>query len=168
MVSALQYLFGPKAVAIEHFCKGCHNPDTWDIDGGMELPDNYIEYIIELLTKNGIHRNFSILGGEPLMLTNTSIVNNIVKAVRKQLPDTKIFLWTGFTYEELLKRKESITNSILDTIDILIDGKFELDKRDITLWLRGSPNQRVIDINETRKHNKIILLNQDGTHEEYH
>lgn len=152
----------------EHFCRGCHNPHTWDINGGLELPNNYIEHIIELLIKNGIKRNLSILGGEPMLEHNVSIVDNLVKAVRQQLPDTKIFLWTGYTYEELVARKNSITNSILNTIDILIDGKFELDKRDITLWLRGSPNQRVIDMNETKKQNKIILVNQDGTHEEYH
>lgn len=151
-----------------HRCRGCHNPDTWTEDGGMLLPENYIKHIIELLTKNGIKRNLSILGGEPMYKNNLFIVNNLVKAVRQQLPDTKIFLWSGYTYEELVSRKDSITNSILNTIDILIDGKFELDKRDITLWLKGSPNQRVIDMNKTRKQNKIILLNQDGSHEEYH
>ena len=67
-----------------------------------------------------------------------------------------------------MARKYSSTHSILRNIDILIDGKFDLAHRDITLWLKGSPNQRVIDVQQSRLHNKIILLNQDGSHEEYH
>lgn len=152
----------------EHKCPGCHNPGTWDEDGGILLPENYIEYVLELLTKNGIKRNLSILGGEPMYKHNLHIVNNLVHAVRNKLPDVKIFLWTGYTYEELLARTGILTRSVLRNIDVLIDGKFELEHRDITLWLRGSPNQRVIDIQQSRLHNKIILLNQDGTHEEYH
>lgn len=151
-----------------HRCRGCHNPDTWTEDGGMLLPENYIEHIIELLTKNGIKRNLSILGGEPMYKNNLLIVNNLVKAVSEQLPDIKIFLWTGYTYEELLARTDASTHSILRNTDVLIDGKFDLAHRDITLWLKGSPNQRVIDIQQSRLHNKIILLNQDGSHEEYH
>lgn len=152
----------------EHFCPGCHNPNTWDKNGGLELPENYIKNVLELLTKNGIKRNLSILGGEPLLNYNLPIVNNLVHVVRNKLPDVKIFLWTGYTYEELLARADISTYSVLRNIDVLIDGKFDLNHRDITLWLKGSPNQRVIDIKESRKQNKIILLNQDGTHEEYH
>lgn len=62
-----------------HMCNGCHNPDTWDVNGGLELPNTYIDDIIDLLSKNGIHRNLSILGGEPCLPSNVSIVLPLLK-----------------------------------------------------------------------------------------
>ena len=137
-------------------CRGCHNPETWDPQGGMVAnKDTLINEIISSIKANGVIRNFSVLGGEPLSLQNVDDVNVIVSAVRKEYPDIKIMLWTGFTWEKLMDLDEPLVNSILNQIDVLIDGQFELDKRDITLWLRGSSNQRVIDVKESLKQRKV-------------
>lgn len=138
-----------------HMCKGCHNPDTWDLSGGLELPNTYIDDIINLLSKNGIHRNLSILGGEPCLPSNVSIVLPLLKKVRTALHSVKIYLWSGYTYEQLLGRDD--TKELLQYIDVLIDGKFELAHRDITLKFRGSPNQRVIDVKQSLQDNRVVL-----------
>lgn len=138
-----------------HMCNGCHNPDTWDVNGGLELPNTYIDDIITLLSKNGIHRNLSILGGEPCLPSNVSIVLPLLKKVRTALHSVKIYLWSGYTYEQLLGRDD--TKELLQYIDVLIDGKFELAHRDITLKFRGSPNQRVIDVKQSLQDNRVVL-----------
>lgn len=138
-----------------HMCNGCHNPDTWDLDGGLELPNTYIDDIIDLLSKNGIHRNLSILGGEPCLPSNVSIVLPLLKKVRTALHSVKIYLWSGYTYEQLLGRDD--TKELLQYVDVLIDGKFELAHRDITLRFRGSPNQRVIDVQKSLSDGKVVL-----------
>ena len=139
----------------EHFCAGCHNPDTWDINGGLELPNTYIDDIIKLLSKNGIKRNLSILGGEPCLPSNVSIVLPLLKKVHTEAKFSKIYLWSGYTFEELISRDD--TRELLQYVDVLIDGKFELAHRDITLKFRGSPNQRVIDVQKSLLYNSIVL-----------
>lgn len=137
-----------------HRCPGCHNPQTWDIDGGYELPVDYIQRIEKLLTKNGVKRNLSILGGEPLCLENIAMVYNLLLYVKNDLPDTKIFVWTGGEYETLLAQFPGI----FKYIDVLIDGEFDITHRDITLPLRGSPNQRVIDVQKSLKLGQTIVI----------
>ena len=134
-----------------HRCPGCHNPQTWSIDGGYELP---VERIEKLLTKNGVKRNLSILGGEPLCLENIAMVYNLLLYVKNDLPDTKIFVWTGGEYETLLAQFPGI----FKFIDVLIDGEFDITHRDITLPLRGSPNQRVIDIQKSLKLGQTVII----------
>ncbi len=128
-----------------HRCKGCFNPETWDFDGGKELPKNYLERILNKLNENGIQRNFSILGGEPLCEKNLDLVGSLVSAVRQTYPNIKISIWTGYVLEELVSHCDRRVYDILTKIDYLIDGKFELDKRDLTLKWRGSTNQKIWD-----------------------
>ena len=139
----------------EHFCAGCHNPDTWDRNGGLELPNTYIDDIIKLLSKNGIQRNLSILGGEPCLPSNVSIVLPLLKKVHTEAKFSKIYLWSGYTFEELMGRDD--TRELLQYVDVLVDGKFELAHRDITLKFRGSPNQRVIDVQKSLLYNTVVL-----------
>lgn len=124
-------------------CPHCHNPQTWDLNGGQELPQNYKEIIFELLHKNGINRGLSILGGEPLLGQNRQIVYDLVDYIKDKSPNTIIYLWSGFTYKQLKKLKDSTINNILSKIDYFIDGLYEESKRDTTLKLRGSSNQNV-------------------------
>lgn len=133
-------------------CKGCHNPQTWEFDGGKEFSSDTLKDIINSLSANGVQRNFSIMGGEPLCPENIFLVSMLVLTVRETYPDIKIYIWTGYTYEELKNRcpLEPKIKTILDNIDYLIDGRFELDKRDITLAMRGSSNQRILDMRELR------------------
>ncbi len=127
-----------------HHCPGCQNPETWSFNGGHELPTDIKGQIIKAICANGITRNFSILGGEPLCEENLDKVDNIITSVRAAFPHIKIFLWTGYTLEELKEKKDSRINHILLNIDTLIDGPFIEAERDITLELRGSKNQRIL------------------------
>ena len=127
-----------------HKCKGCHNPETWDFNDGKILPKNIKNQIIKAINANGIIRNFSILGGEPLCSENLKIVKDIVAGVRKTFPQIKIFLWTGYTLKQLKEQKNTYINDILSNIDVLIDGPFIESKKDLTLKLRGSTNQRIL------------------------
>ena len=134
-----------------HFhCPGCHNPEAQDFNYGREFDFNVIAEVLAKLNKNGVHRKLSILGGEPLCNENLIAVNTLIDWCRQDNPDLKIYIWTGYTYEELLERERTlpIIKEILGKIDCLIDGRYEQDKRDITLPLRGSSNQRIIYLNE--------------------
>lgn len=132
-----------------HHCPGCHNPETWDYQGGYE--ENEIRgKIIKALSANGVKRNFSVLGGEPLCRENVEDVLTIISCVKAALPDTKIYLWTGYTYEYLMTLNNKYINDILSKIDVLIDGPFIQEQRDLSLHLRGSRNQRVIDLKSMR------------------
>ena len=137
-------------------CKGCHNPQTWAFDGGKEFSPAVLEELINALTANGIQRNLSIMGGEPLCEENIFLVSLIVLSVREAFPNIKIYIWTGYTYEELEARSqlEPKIKTILDNIDYLIDGPFILEERDITLAMRGSRNQRILDMKELRNKNE--------------
>ena len=133
-----------------HHCKGCFNQCTWDFGGGAEVPPNLSQKIIEAISANGIQRNFSVLGGEPLCDENKEFVASVITDVRKAFPHIKIYVWTGYTFNELLERKDETIKKILYNIDVLIDGKFEEDKKDLTLKLRGSSNQNIIYLGDKR------------------
>lgn len=135
-------------------CEGCHNPQTWAFDGGKEFTNDTLIEIINGLKANGVHRNLSIMGGEPLCQENLFLTSLIISYVKERLPDIKIYVWTGYTYEQLLDRHEQKLNWILNNIDYLIDGPFILAERDITLAMRGSRNQRILNMKEMRKNEK--------------
>lgn len=137
-------------VGCPHRCKGCHNIDLWDFSAGEPIPADIRGQIIKAISENGIMRNFSVLGGEPLCKENLFFVLDIIKAVRTAYPLIKIFVWTGYTLEELKERifqGEEQIQELLNQIDVLIDGRFEIEQRDLTLKLRGSRNQRILKKN---------------------
>lgn len=129
-------------------CEGCHNPETWDFDGGKEFTSDTLNDILFSLSANGVQRNFSIMGGEPMASENLFITAMLINTVREKYPDVKIYLWSGYTYEELLNRTEQRVEWILNNIDFLIDGPYIQAERDITLAMRGSRNQKIIDMRE--------------------
>lgn len=135
-------------------CKNCFNQETWDFNGGKEFTTAEIQKIIELADKDYI-AGLSILGGEPLHNNNVDEVFHIVATFKEKFPNKDIWLWTGFKFEDAIK--DSKRKLILCNIDVLIDGQFEEDKKDITLKWRGSSNQRVIDCKKSLAENKIIL-----------
>lgn len=134
-----------------HHCYNCHNPETWDFNGGKEFTPEILELIIQYLDANEVHRNLSILGGEPLCEENLFLTNLVITTVKSRKPNTKIYLWTGYLYENLLKSTNPQMKSILSNIDILIDGPYINEQRDITLPMRGSKNQRIIELKELKK-----------------
>lgn len=131
-----------------HRCPGCHNPETWDFKGGKEFTANILEEIIEALQANGIKRSFCILGGEPLCPENEFLTCMVVRHVKEKLPDTEIYVWTGYTYDQLKVNANPHLQNILQLIDYIIDGPYIEAERDITLPMRGSRNQRVIKIDK--------------------
>ena len=104
-------------------CPGCHNPQTWDYNGGQKLPPDFKEQILAALDKNGIKRNLSILGGEPMCEQNIELVHTLLSFIKFKLPDTKVYLWTGFTLEDLKHRRKDklYTKEILQMVYQIID-----------------------------------------------
>lgn len=137
-----------------HHCKGCFNSQTWDFNYGMPFTQNEIDVIIELLDRDYVDF-FSILGGEPFEPENAPEVYNLVKIVRDKLPNIEINIWSGSVYEDLIKN--DLNKSILELCDILVDGRFIESKRNLKLFLRGSENQRVIDLKKTFESGEVIL-----------
>lgn len=129
-------------------CPECHNPDTWDFDGGAEFTTETLNEVIEGLNANGIERTLCIMGGEPLAPQNELLTCLLISEVRKIYPNKLIYIWSGYTLEELLKRDSPKIKAILKQSDYLIDGPYIKELRDISLPLRGSSNQRVINLHE--------------------
>lgn len=129
-----------------HRCPGCHNPETWDFKGGKEFPASLLNELIQRLNAQGINRSLCILGGEPLCPENQFLTTLLIRTVKEKSPQTKIYVWTGYLYEDLKKQGGPHLQYILENINVLIDGPFIQEERDITLKMRGSRNQRVIDI----------------------
>lgn len=122
-----------------HRCPGCHNPELWNYNGGIEKPiDEVLKEIYAAISANNIQRNFSVLGGEPLCPENIEDVIQIIKNVKASFPNIKVFIWTGYNLDEL-KNKE-----IFEYTDVLITGRYIQALRDITLKWRGSSNQKIL------------------------
>lgn len=130
-----------------HHCKGCFNPEQWVFEGGQEFTPQTLEEIKQAISANGIQRNLSILGGEPLCPENAFLTAMVISEIKKEYPDIKIFVWTGYLYETIKKSSDPHIQYILNTINLLIDGPYKQEERDLTLSLRGSRNQRIIELN---------------------
>lgn len=131
-----------------HRCKGCFNKETWTFNEGNEFTNDDLNYIISNIDSFNVKRNLSILGGEPLCPENVEGVINLCREFKKVYPDKLIYLWTGYTIEEFNQRQKQI----LEYVDFIIDGKFEEAKKNLNLHLRGSSNQRVLNV----KNNEFI------------
>lgn len=129
-------------------CKGCHNPETWDFNGGKEFTYDTLSSILHGLIANNIFRDLAIQGGEPLCKENLSLVKKIVSAVRASIPQTIIYIWTGYLYEDLLKNSNPDLKYVLSEADFLIDGPYIEKERDVSLFMRGSRNQRIWNLKE--------------------
>lgn len=153
-----------------HHCKGCFNEIAWDYNYGKEFTKDTMNDILKSLEPDYIS-GLSILGGEPLDPKNASTVATIILTVKRKYPEKTIWVYTGYKFEEAYdgfnkiitlprgSRKKYMNYILapLGLIDVLVDGKFEEDKKDISLKFKGSSNQRIIDIQKTLKQNKIAL-----------
>lgn len=131
-----------------HHCKGCHNPETWDFDGGKEFTYDVLNDIAESLFANGISRSLAIMGGEPLCEQNIFLTLLVVKTIKETYPDVKIYIWSGYTYDYLMSHITTNLHlkQVLGYADFLIDGPYVEELRDISLPMRGSSNQKIIDL----------------------
>ena len=133
-----------------HKCKGCHNPETWDFNRGKEFTVKTLDDIIDSLDANGIERSFCIMGGEPMCQENLFLTYFVLRYVKLYRPNVKAYIWTGYYYEDLLKMGDPKVRLILEDADYLIDGPYIEALRDVSLPMRGSSNQSVIDLKEKR------------------
>ena len=151
----------------EFHCKGCFNQETWNFEDGEEWTNITKAHFFELADKPYIKR-ISILGGEPLHAINVLTVYNLCKEIKQKYPEKSIWLYTGYTLESFwINTGRVITddfvpervyrNEILQYIDVLVDGQFVEELKDLTLKFRGSSNQRLIDVQESLKQNKVVL-----------
>jgi anaerobic ribonucleoside-triphosphate reductase activating protein len=137
-------------------CYNCQNPSTWDFTAGQPFTNNTMTELLEALSPDYIS-GLTLSGGHPLEQANQQQISNIVKTVKTKLPSKTIWLYTGYTYEQILKSK-FIVNEILPYIDILVDGKYDESQRDISLAWCGSSNQRVIKVQESLKLRQVVTL----------
>ena len=150
-------------------CKNCFNSDTWDFNGGKEWTEEIKDKFMELINRPYIKR-VSFLGGECLAEQNLDEVLKLVQEIRISFPEKTIWLYTGYTWEQLVysrmpsgvgKEKEFLNwnrrNEIISNIDICIDGEYVDNLKDLTLKWRGSKNQRVIDVKQSLAQNKVVL-----------
>jgi anaerobic ribonucleoside-triphosphate reductase activating protein len=134
----------------EHRCKNCFNPETWNFNYGKAFTDQTVEALLELLKPEHIS-GLSILGGEPLHPQNREGVLDIVRKVKSVYPSKSIWIWTGYLWEEVS------TFLIGSGVDVVVDGKFVEELKDLRLKYRGSSNQRVIDVSKSSELNPTLL-----------
>ena len=142
-----------------HHCKGCFQPETWNFDYGERYTKETEDEIIESLRPDYVD-GITLLGGEPFEPENQRELVKLLRRIKKELPQKNVWSFSGFTYEELTGDSRAVcevTNEMLSMLDVLVDGEFVEAKRNISLRFRGSENQRLIDMNKTRKEGKIVL-----------
>lgn len=146
-----------------HKCKGCFNEKAWDFKYGKEYTKKEEDYIIELLKRDYID-GITILGGEPFEYVNQIHVLPLLRRIRKELPNKTIWCFSGYTFDtDILNdmcKKYDVTRELISYIDVLVDGKFVLEKKNLKLKFRGSSNQRIINVKESLKNNKVILVDE--------
>lgn len=146
-------------------CKNCFNQEAWDFNGGKEWNEDVKNIFFEIIKKPYIKR-VSILGGEPLANQNALEVYELVADIRKKFPDKKIWLYTGYTWDELFFEEENLKEICYDQTrraimlgcDVVVDGRYIDSLRDVTLKFSGSSNQRVIDVKKSIEENMVVLL----------
>jgi len=147
-----------------HQCKGCFNEIAWDFGYGKPFNDIVRGRIIAAAEPYYIS-GISLLGGEPMEVNNQMAVILLLREFRKKYGNDKtVWCYSGYTYEELTDKNNkrchcSVTDELLGYIDVLVDGEFVEEKKDITLRFRGSSNQRLIDLNKTREEGRIVIWN---------
>ena len=144
-----------------HHCKGCFNEMTWDFNYGQQYTKEVEDEIVESL-KPGYIDGLTILGGEPMEIVNQKEIRPLLERIKKEVPKATIWIYSGYTWEELTDTANKRchgedTDAILSMTDVLVDGEFELDKRDLMLRFRGSSNQRVIDVKATLEAGEVVL-----------
>ena len=142
-----------------HHCKGCFNPQAWDFSYGKEFTKEDEEKIMKELEHPYVS-GLSILGGEPLEYNNQKGILPLVKKVKERFPDKDIWCYTGYKFDRdvtgnMFNNWEE-TKELMSYIDVIVDGKFQEDKKDLNLKFRGSSNQRIIDVQKSLKVHKVI------------
>ena len=143
-------------------CKGCFQPETWDFDYGKLFDRAAMEEILSAADNISV-RGLTILGGEPMEPENQPEVLSVLRSFKEKYPDKTVWLYTGNLYEELIGERGEhrtflpVTAELLSFVDVLVDGRYIEEEKSLGLRFRGSTNQRVIDMNETRKNGRVTV-----------
>ena len=141
-------------------CEGCFQADTQSFTYGKEYTKETEDEIIEALKDSNV-QGLTLLGGEPFEPENQLVLVELLRRVRKELPDKDIWSWSGYVYEDRLvegkDKHTEVTDEILSMLDVLVDGPFVLAQRNLALRFRGSNNQRIIDMKKTLEEGKVVL-----------
>ena len=143
-------------------CKNCFQPETWAFDYGMPFTEDVAEDILNSMENSAV-RGLTVLGGEPMEPSNQRALLPFLKSFKLRYPKKTLWLFTGNLYEELMgflgdhPKRIDVTEELLSLVDILVDGRFEEDKKQLGLRFRGSSNQRIIDMNKTRQTGEIVI-----------
>ncbi len=144
-----------------HHCKGCFNPETWNFEYGKPFTKEVEEELLKALTPTHI-TGLTLLGGEPMEPSNQQVLVPFLRTVKAQFPNKTIWCYTGYTLEKDLLEggndtaRCEVTDEFLSYLDVLVDGEFELDKKDIRLKFRGSSNQRILDVQASLKKGEAV------------
>ena len=148
-------------------CKNCFQPQTWDFDYGKPFTEETEAELFRLLAPRYI-RGLTLLGGEPFEPENQRALLPFLRKLRRELPEKTVWTFTGFTWEELHTEGShprcEVTDELLNLIDVLVDGRYVEERKDIGLRFRGSSNQRLLDLNATRASGKLTLLPDQDRH----
>ena len=141
-------------------CEGCFQPQTWDFDFGKPFTAETEDYILQQMAPAYI-KGLTVLGGEPFEPSNQKALLPFLRQYKARYPEKNLWMFSGFTFEELNTPGHHAncpeTAEILGMLDVLVDGRFEEDKKDLTLSFRGSSNQRLIDLKESLRWNEVVL-----------
>ncbi len=144
-----------------HHCKGCFNQETWDFHYGKIFSKEVQEELLRLLSP-GFITGLTVLGGEPFEPSNQRVLLPFLKKVKNHFPDKDIWCYTGYILEQELWKESrarcEVTDEMLSLIDVLVDGEFVQEKKNLSLLFRGSENQRLIDVPKSTRQDKVCLL----------
>ena len=144
-------------------CKNCFSPQTWNFTYGEPITEETEKELLEELAPDHIH-GLTILGGEPFEPENQKDILPFILKVRRELPQKTIWMYTGFTYEELTGESRGncgeLTRQIFENIDVLVDGRFVEEKKNLRIRFRGSENQRILDMKETLRIGEVTLMEE--------
>lgn len=144
-----------------HACPGCFNPEAWDFGYGQPFTKDEEDAILTHLAKPYV-KGLSLLGGEPFHPSNQAAVLALVKRVREAYPGKDIWCYTGYLYEDLLAgRVGEHSWELLEQLDVLVDGPFVLEQKELSLRFRGSANQRLIDVPVSREAGTVVWWNDE-------
>ena len=146
-----------------HHCRECFNPETWDFNYGKPFTQETIDTILSYLKPNYI-RGITLLGGEPLEQSNQQGLLPLLRQLHEKMPEKSVWCFTGYDYEKDIMGKMyqewPETKELLSYLDVLVDGEFMIDKKDLGLVFKGSSNQRTIMVQESLEAGSIILWQQ--------
>lgn len=144
-----------------HHCNGCFNSDAWDFDYGQEFTKETEDKIIEALDK-GYIQGLSLLGGEPMEYVNQKGLLPLIRRVKEKFPEKTIWCYTGYKFDDdivgnMFDRWPE-TEELVSYFDVVVDGKYDDNLRDLNLRFKGSSNQRIIDVKKTLANNEIVIM----------